>query len=30
MAIIDFGGKKEEVVTRKEFSLAQARKDTQR
>jgi ketol-acid reductoisomerase len=26
MALIDFGGKKEEVVTRKEFSLARARK----
>jgi ketol-acid reductoisomerase len=26
MAIIDFGGKKEEVVTRKEFPLAKARK----
>lgn len=26
MAIIDFGGKKEEVITRKEFPLAQARK----
>jgi ketol-acid reductoisomerase len=26
MAIIDFGGVKETVVTRKEFSLAKARK----
>jgi ketol-acid reductoisomerase len=26
MALIDFGGVKEEVVTRKEFSMAQARK----
>ena len=26
MAIIDFGGVKEKVVTRKEFSLAKARK----
>ncbi|NLD99457.1 MAG: ketol-acid reductoisomerase [Fibrobacter sp.] len=26
MAVIDFGGEKEEVVTRKEFSLAKARK----
>ena len=26
MAIIDFGGVKENVVTRKEFSLAKARK----
>jgi ketol-acid reductoisomerase len=26
MAIIDFGGKKEEVITRKEFTLAKARK----
>ncbi len=26
MAIIDFGGTKETVVTRKEFSLAKARK----
>ena len=26
MAIIDFGGVKEEVVTRDEFSMAQARK----
>jgi len=26
MAIIDFGGEKEKVVTRKEFPLAKARK----
>ena len=26
MALIDFGGVKEEVVTRKEFSMAKARK----
>ena len=26
MAIMDFGGVKEQVVTRKEFSLAKARK----
>lgn len=30
MAIIDFGGEKEEVVTRKEFSLAKARKILQK
>ena len=26
MALIDFGGVKEEVITRKEFSMAKARK----
>lgn len=30
MAIIDFGGEKEEVITRKEFSLAKARKVLQK
>ncbi len=30
MAIIDFGGEKEEVITRKEFSLAKARKILQK